>query len=100
MKFYVGIGEGDVIPLLIDSSDLESMTAELAEVNKNSVWLISSGGHSSKTIIAVTEGVNLGKFISLFKGEEEVYFFDCRTYEDAYIIARDMREGNILCYGG
>ena len=100
MKFYTDCGSDEVIVLAIDKLELNNLTSDLIKESPNSVWLISSGGNEDKTLIIVTEEINVNRYIPLFTEEKEVYFFKCETYEDAYIIARDMREGNILCYGG
>ena len=100
MNLHIGIGKGDVITKTIQKTDFVKTALKLANDNKNVVWLLSSKGCEAETLIVVTEEVNLKNYLPLFESEEDVFFFENKTYNDAYIVARDMREGNPLCFGG
>jgi hypothetical protein len=99
---HLGIFEGDVN--VFEFNDLDQMCDYLHELKSfDCIWLATN--HSEIGEIVVTE--NLQKLIRLLKigyfdlnsnNNEVFHVQEYQTYEDAYKVALDMREGNPKCY--
>ena len=70
---------------------------------KKHVWLATENGEKGEIIITesidtLISAVNAGVFNLLLNGSQPFFLQQYDTYEDAYAVALDMREGNPKCY--
>ncbi len=104
IKLYLGIGSGDVKQLSFSSPiELSDYIEHIETYNFNQVWLVSGGGEYAE--IMITE--NISSILSALhndhwdinlKKHSELHFHGYESYEDAYLVATSMREGNPKCY--
>ena len=83
-------------------------TAELVKhlaklSSKKHVWLATEDGENGEIIITesidtLISAVNAGVFNLLLNGSQPFFLQQYDSYEDAYAVALDMREGNPRCY--
>lgn len=102
ITLYLGVGTGDVGRFELNST-LELMDYLEQFKQHGRVWLCS--GKSPNTEIVITESIDTIQQaiahdnwnISLVKNSE-LHIHEYESYEDAYKVALDMREGNKKCY--
>lgn len=97
IKLHLAIGTGD-IPVL-EYENKEELIDYLNELTMfNCVWLITDDGSNGETLI--TENLTtLIKWIENdFMNLETIFIQEYESYQDAYLVAFDMREGNPKCY--
>ena len=88
--------------LSLDNSGLSSLIEYMEELKQfNCIWLATTDGEFGEIII--TE--NLTKLLLALAHDHwelkdgcNFYVQEYQTYEDAYKVALDMREGNPKCY--
>ena len=104
ITLYLGIGEGDVQQMTFENDkELRDYIKEIESYKFKCVWLVSSGGEYGE--IFIHESLSIINLLIaeqyLYEGEENetIHLHEYPTYEDAYKVATDMREGNPLCYG-
>ncbi len=103
IELYIALGKEDNIPCIEfkSTSDLMDYIEELKQFN--CVWLCS--GKNPNTEIVITEDIDIILsavsvdfwMVSLAKNCE-LHIHEYPSYEDAYRVALDMREGNNRCY--
>jgi hypothetical protein len=104
ITLHLGIGEGDVQQMTFENEkELRTYVDDIKSYNFKCVWLASTGGaygeifiHESLSIIS---GLILDQYLLEGDENETIHLHEYPTYEDAYKVATDMREGNPLCYG-
>lgn len=105
---YLGIGEGDVMNFKFKTHrELTSFIAESFDYFTDKVFLCTSGDDNEREILITEnyEKILLAMEYDFFNGfggekDNKLHIHEYPTYEDAYKVATDMREGNPLCYGG
>lgn len=103
IKLYLAIGKEGTIPMF----EFENRR-ELREYIKNleqfsCVWLCCGEAPNSEIVITESLGVVLKSVInSTWQLEPHLdsvlHIHEYQSYEDAYAVALDMREGNPRCY--
>lgn len=103
IKLYIAIGKEDNIPCIEFNSTNELMGYVENLKSFDCVWLCS--GKSPNSEILVTESIDVilkaiandNWDVSLEKNSE-LHIHEYPSYEDAYRVSLDMREGNNKCY--
>ena len=102
ITLYLGLGKGDVGKFELNSTnELLDYLEKFKQYDR--VWLCS--GKSPNTEIVITESIEVVQQaiahdnwdVSLEKNSE-LHIHEYGSYEDAYKVALDMREGNSKCY--
>ena len=90
--------------MFINFEDTEELIEYLPELKRfDCIWLATNDGEYGE--IFVTENIDV--LINIFKANlfkiregkyNKIFLQEYQTYEDAYNVALDMREGNERCY--
>ena len=103
IELNLGIGKGDVDKFYFKSSnELTNFIIDIYNTGfKNVVWLVSSGGENAEILVTenlekVVVAIAHDHFDNINSTGGELYIFENKSYEDAYAVAYDMREGNYL----
>lgn len=105
IQLNLGIGEGDVKVIELENvSQLLDYTGRSSELMIEGVWLATGRGRYSE--IFITDNIDMvSHAIGVDLWEElndevnsifHIHHYD--SFEDAYKVALDMREGHELCY--
>ena len=100
IKLNLGLGNGDVVIFLFDSIDelLIYINEVFISYEGKVVWLYTSGGERGEIVIT-ENGSTIIQLISYGAVDgRTVHLHEYPTYEDAYKVALDMREGHPKCY--
>lgn len=99
ITLYIAIGKENNIPSVLfhTTSDLLDYIDELRKFD--CVWLFC--GKAPNSEIVITESIDTVKKAiphSQWDVDVEFHMHEYPSYEDAYAVALDMREGNNKCY--
>lgn len=98
----LAIYEGDVE--VLDFDNILLLCEYLQELKSfDCIWLATDDGEKDEIVITenldtLMNAVYGGHFPSLLHQESNFFVQEYQTYEDAYKVALDMREGNPKCY--
>lgn len=107
ITLHLGIGEGEVLEISFNNKiEIIDYINEIKERFFNRVWLLANGDEFGN--IFITEKIELiiliiDLGIVDFNGCIDldcfnIHLHEYQSYEDAYKVATDMREGNPLAY--
>lgn len=106
INFHLGLYGGDIQSMsFYNKIELCEYIIEIRKMVKNQVWLTSNGGEFAN--IFITEDLTLVHDLIItgfinYQYDEldgcDIHLHQYSSYEDAYQVAHDMREGNPLCY--
>ena len=102
IHLHLAIYDGDVE--VIDFDTIPKLCEYLQELKSfDCIWLATDDGEKDE--IVITENLQVligcvynGHFSSLGYVNKNFFVQEYQTYEDAYKVALDMREGNPKCY--
>lgn len=98
------------IHLAIYDNEIDLLTFENYEelidyieylVSFNCIWLMTSKGEYSEIIVTEKIDLIINSLVDearIWKGSKEFYIQEYQSFEDAYAVALDMREGHKKCY--
>lgn len=103
IKIHLAIGNEENIPCMEfkDVTDVVDFIDDIEERFKDRVWLLTNGSDDLEhSQIVVSESLQflLGILIDMVGINNEFFLQEYATYESAYAVSLDMREGNKLCY--
>lgn len=95
VTLHIAIGDGDIPEYKFDT--LKELVDYIVQLNKfDCVWLVATDCEECE--IVVTESVDFICHLlgvkSFHNGNSTLYIQEYPTYEEAYIVALDMKEGN------
>jgi hypothetical protein len=102
IHLHLGIYDGDVdVIKFFTQSDLCDYLKELACID--CIWLASDGNEKAEILITenlqtLIDSVKNNYFNLHWNSPQVFHVHEYQTYEDAYKVALDMREGNPKCY--
>ena len=106
IELNLGIGKGDVDQFYFKSStQLTDFIIDIKNTGfKSVVWLVSDGGENAEILVTedlekVVVAIAHDHFDNINLTGGELYLFENTSYDDAYAVAYDMREGNYLQNG-
>jgi hypothetical protein len=102
ITLHLGMGDGDIV--LIEFHTQFDLCEYLKELSRfDCIWLAADDGEKGE--ILITENVQIlikavenSYFNLLWNSLQNFFVQEYETYEDAYKVALDMREGNPKCY--
>jgi len=103
IHLHLAIYEGDIEQ--IDFENIVDLVDYIRELNRfDCIWLATEDGEKGEIIITedldalITCIENNVFIINIDEGSQDFFVQEYQTYEDAYAVALDMREGNKRCY--
>lgn len=105
IRLHLGIGKGDVETLNFKTfNDLDYFVSNEERLMIDGVWLATSGGTYSD--VFVTDNIDHLRLVMNVDLWEELtqdlnapfHIHHYESFEDAYKVALDMKEGHELCY--
>ena len=100
MRLNLAIGEGDVKEFDFGHRDelLDFINEVFKSYDNKVVWLYCYGGENGEIIVAENSGLIFMLVCEGIVCSDTIHIHEYPTYEDAYKVALDMREGNPKCY--
>ena len=104
IKIHLAIGKEENIPCMEfkNVTDVVDFIDDIEERFKDRVWLLTNGAgdYLENSEIIVSENLQFisSTLMDLSDFYTEFFLQEYATYESAYAVSLDMREGNKLCY--
>jgi hypothetical protein len=97
ITLHLAIYSGDVERMeFINRRELTNFILELKKFD--CIWLFTDDGENGEIIITENISILVNAFLSNILQGNTLHLQEYQTYEDAYAVALDMREGNPKCY--
>jgi uncharacterized protein YutD len=93
IKLNLAIYEGDID--VIEFNNIQDLCEYIKELHTfDCVWLATDDGEKGEIIVTENVETIVSSIILFWSNSDNIFVQEYQTYEDAYFVALDMREGN------